>query len=112
MSHHMEMEVKVLLPAGKIPLGATVTKRTGKKQYKLLGRLRMFPAPLPKAEREAGGEKPAVQEIRAEPGVLFLVSDGDANAIKATTELMWTTTAEELVYHLQHTLDPYRDSGK
>jgi hypothetical protein len=115
MADHMNMEVKVLLPAGKIPVGATVTKKTGTKEYKLLDRLRVFPVALTKTERlaaQARNEKPVVQEIKAQPGVLFLVCDGNANAILATTELMWTTTAERLCYHLKHTLDPYRDCGK
>jgi len=108
----MRMEITVVLPAGKIPLGSTVTKRTGRKTYTLRDRLRMFPVPLTKAERESDAVPAERQEIVAEPGVLFLVSEGDANAILSTTELMWTTTAERLTDWLRHGLDPYADSGK
>ena len=96
------MKIKIILPAWKIPLGATVTKRTGTKKYKLLDKLRVFPRQGSK-ETEKSAER---QEIRAESGVLFLVRDGDANAILAATELIWATTFEELAHHLEHVLGP------
>lgn len=112
MPAHMLMEITVVLPAGKIPLGSTVTKRTGRKTYTLKDRLRVFSVPLTKAEKEAGAVRGEGQEVVAEPGVLFLVNEGDANAIPSSTELMWTTTAQYLTDWLRHGLDPYKDSGK
>lgn len=70
--------LKIILPAGEIPLGSTVTKKTGTKEYLLKDRLRVF------------GETGDRREIVAQPGCVFLVSEGDANAIPSTTEMLWT----------------------
>jgi len=80
----------VVLPADEIPLGSQVTKRTGRAQYTLGDRLRVF---------NAGGEK---QEIVAQEGTRFLIGDrGDANAIPASTELIWLIEEEELLFWLE-----------
>lgn len=90
------MPVSILLPAGEIPLGATVTKRTGVKEYKLLDKLRVFPISESRAkrlERQAQGVPwEGAQEIKAQAGTRFLVCDGDANAISTSTILVWKTT--------------------
>ena len=87
----MRDTIKVILPAGQIPLGATVTNRTGRKEYVLQDPPRMFPTP--NASFEA-------QVIKAELGVRFLVNDGDANAIPNDLELVWFTTRDSLRYWL------------
>jgi len=67
----------ILLPASMIPLGSTVIKRTGTKRHLLKDRLRLF---------DGNGNQKA---LNAEPGTLFLVCDGDANAIAIDTEIFW-----------------------
>jgi len=83
----MNNVIKVMLPAWQIPVGSTVTKRTGRKEYILTDRLTVYPL--------AGhGEK---QEIRADDGVRFLVQEhGTANAIQGSLELVWITTMDGL----------------
>jgi hypothetical protein len=107
-AHLTNMEITVVLPAEKIPLGSTVTKVRGRKEYKLVDRLRVYPMRL--ADQEAGESVP--QEIVAEPGVRFLLDGGTANAILASTELMWTTSGQYLVDWLRRGLDPYKDCEK
>ena len=82
--------LQILLPAHCIPLGSIVTKRTGKKEYKLLETLRVF------------GEDGEPREIKALPGARFLVCDGTANAIGAETELMWRVSAGYLSDFIRH----------
>lgn len=96
--------VRVLLPAGRIPLDSTVTKRTGTKEYILKNKLRVFPMPESKktrlAREERGEERERGQEITALDGTLLLVCDGDANAITNSTELVWVTTRSGIRYWL------------
>lgn len=76
--------MRVLLPAGDIPLGSTVTKRSGETEYVLRDALRIY------------GPDKQVQTISAQGGACFLVSpSGDATAISATTLLLWSVEDEE-----------------
>lgn len=69
---------RLLLPASEIPLGSSVTKRTGEKRYTLRDILW-----LP----NMGGES---KKIVANDGSRFLVSEnGDVNVVSGTTELLW-----------------------
>lgn len=83
--------VKVILPAGQVPLGSTVCKRSGAKEYKLLDHLRVF-----------GEER---REVKAQPGCRFMVSEGDAEAIPDTLEILWLATDDALLEYL----DPPED---
>lgn len=85
----MARPVKIILAASDIPLGRTVTKKTGTKEYVLLDKLRVF------------GENGERREIKALPGALFLVCDGDANAIPSSTELLWVTTDLDYADHVR-----------
>lgn len=98
--------VKLILPAREIPLGSVVTKTKGIAQYILRRNLVAFPIDPGKKGREArearGESKPTVQNIDAEPGVLFLVgfdenNAGRANAIPADRELIWLAPRESAV---------------
>lgn len=74
--------MKVIIKVGLVPLGSYVTKIKGVKRYKVLDRLRAF---------QAGAER---QEIVASPGCVFLVSEGDANAVPGDQEVVWLTTVD------------------
>lgn len=75
--------ISVLLAASAIPVGSTVTKRTGEKEYTLRSSVKVYGQNI---------------EIKADPGTIFLIDTrtGDANAIPSSTVLMWTTTTERL----------------
>lgn len=81
--------MKVIMPAGQIPLGSTVTKIKGEKPYNLTDRLRVF-----------SSDGSPRRDILAEKGTVFLVHEGDANAIAASTEVVWLTNSEELLTYL------------
>lgn len=77
---------KILLPANEIPLGSTVTKRTGEKPYTLKDRIRIF------------GETGDARELKATDGTRLLVSEtGDANVVGGETELLWYAEEFELL---------------
>lgn len=81
-----EPNYRLIIKAGDVPLGATVTKRTGRRPYKLGDKLVVY-----------GLKSDAPRELKAESGVLFLISEGGtANAIPADTEVVWECSAEEL----------------
>lgn len=75
--------IKVLLPSSEIPLGASVSKATGRAVYVLKDRLRIF-----------GPEDR--KEVVADEGARFLVSEGDANVVAGAKELIWHTDEDEL----------------
>lgn len=81
--------LKVILPAALIPLGSTVSKRTGRAQYTLGDRLRLF------------SSNEAKKEIIAQEGTRFLIGTGDANAIPDTTELVWEIEEESFLDFLE-----------
>lgn len=83
------LTLKVILPAALIPLGSTVSKRTGRAQYTLGDRLRLF------------SPNEAKKEIIAQEGTRFLIGTGDANAISDTTELVWEINEEDLLFWLE-----------
>jgi hypothetical protein len=82
--------MRVLLPAGDIPIGATVTKRTGEKPYILRDKITIYTEPK--------------QEIKAGDQARFLVGEnGDANVVAMITELLWTVSEDELSDYLEGT---------
>lgn len=86
--------MKIVLPAGEIPIGSRVTKRTGTNVYKLIDMVRIF--------SDIKGE-PA-KKIKADEGVVFLTGvqgGGDINAVSAKTELVWITDRETLLDYLE-----------
>tara|TARA_R110000824_G_scaffold38621_4_gene117874 strand:+ start:672 stop:1034 length:363 start_codon:yes stop_codon:yes gene_type:complete len=108
----MKPPVKIIMAAGKIPNGSTVTKLRGTKEYLLKGEIRVFPVSVSSKERrarkEAGEELPKAQIIKALGGTCFLVCDGDANAIPSTLELIWLARPDAAIAVLKQT--PYDDS--
>lgn len=82
-------DIAVLLRAGDIPLRAQVTKRTGEKLYTLTDKIRIFDG------------KGTQKDVSADAGARFLVSSGDVNVVGADTLLLWRTTRENLLAHLQ-----------
>lgn len=79
--------IQVLLPADKIPDGATVTKRTGVQDYVLRHQLRVY------------REKP--EDTLEIDGLFLLGPRGTVNQVKPDTMLHWHVTAEELVDELR-----------
>lgn len=86
----MSKPILVILPALEIPIGSTVTKRTGAKEYVLKDKVRFFSDDV--AQRK---------EITAAKGVLYLINDGDINIIPADLELIWITESDELLEYLE-----------
>jgi hypothetical protein len=85
-----EMMLRVLMPAGEIPVGATVTKRTGEKPYILRDKITIYTEPK--------------QEIKAGDQARFLVGDnGDVNVVAMVTELLWTVSESQLSEFLEGT---------
>lgn len=94
--------LKLILPAGDIPLGATVTKKNGEKLYTLLDRIRVFPA----GEKGVEAPMPEVCEIVAVDGTRFITAPRcDANVVAATTELVWHVSVEALSSWLEETYE-------
>ncbi len=79
--------IKVILPASEIPLGSTVTKRTGTSEYTIVESITIH--------KEGGGK----QVIKAEDDNRFLMPEGDSRSISSVsgaTELAWVTDFETL----------------
>ena len=101
LEHHTLM--KVLLPAGNIPNGALITKRTGTAQYRLHRGLRFYAT---KEAKDKLGE--ATRTVDARDGCIFLVDEekGTVNVYPCTTQFMWLVRADSLERHLNHELHP------
>jgi hypothetical protein len=87
---------KLILSANEIPFGSTVTKKTGEKKYTLREKIVVY----------NGSKIIAPMEIKAEPGVAFIVSEnGDVNAIEDSTELVWLAEREDIIHRLSDAED-------
>ena len=91
--------IKVILPASEIPLGSTVTKRTGSSEYTIADSITIH--------KEGGGK----QVIKAEDGNRFLMPDGDSRSISSvsgSTELCWLTDFETLKEYLDNETEDHK----
>lgn len=85
--------MKVILRASEIPDESTVTKLTGKKEYILRSSVKIY------------GTVP-VQEIKAELGAKFIVSEnGNVNAIPGTVELVVKLDRYQIIELLEDLYD-------
>jgi hypothetical protein len=92
-----ETELRVLLPAGEIPSGATVAKRTGENRYTLSYDLMLY--------QEDALRKEGAQPVRVEG--LFLVGErASITQVKPETMLHWIVTAEDFVETIQRSWEP------
>lgn len=92
------MEFRILLPAGEIPDGEVVTKKTGEKEYVLRHKIEIFGLPGP-------------MTFEANDSVVFL-SDmelGKFNAVSRDTLLLWKLEEEEL-YQWLHDREMEREA--
>ena len=79
--------IKLLLPAKRIPIGSTVTKKTGQVELTLCDSVTIYCS---------DGSQPR-QTIKANAGAVFLRDErGNYNAISDETELVWTMDMEDL----------------
>ena len=86
----MNDTIKIILPASQIPEDATVTKRTGKQEYRLTRVIKVY-----------SNNTEERHEIAAKDGAVFLGGRaGQFNAYPGSTELVWITTRERLDYFL------------
>lgn len=84
--------MKVILPASRIPNGATVSKKTGEKRYTLRDTVPIWDVP----------ENSSLPECLEGEGVKFLASDDGALVVVAhDKELVWHVRADDLICHLQ-----------
>lgn len=81
----------VLMPAARIPDGATVSKRTGEKRYILRDRIEMYGV-APDCLAKAGKNT-----LMAPPRAAFLVdASGNLSLIDGPTLLLWHISVAEL----------------
>jgi hypothetical protein len=85
------MILGVLMYAKDVPLGSTVTKRTGAKEYTISDQVRIF-----HADQKT---KPTV--IPAVDGARFIASGTDFNAVAPETVLVWIVEPEALAEYLE-----------
>lgn len=88
--------MEVLLPAGDIPDGSTVTKRTGAKEYILKHKIKIY------ADKNSG----TTPQVLEADGVKYLTGDGAINAISDNVVLIWKTTTGELHRFLDEIINP------
>lgn len=86
----------VLIDLGDVPLGATVTKRTGSKTYTVADKVRIFTTTDAESK---------VVEIPAARGCRFLVKDTDISAVPATDIVRWLVDTAELADALERHLE-------
>ena len=83
--------LRLLLPAGEIPLKSTVTVRTGEKRYLLTNELKIY-------DKQDNGNRSTAQVIKAKEGAVFLTPtdnvQGDINAVSSKTMLLWNVEEE------------------
>jgi len=86
------MKIKVIMPVGDIPLGTTVTKLTGKKEYLIRDEFRIY-------------EDDSNYAVTAKSGTRFMVSDdGNVECVPADYEALWHVDAETLMNYLDDML--------
>lgn len=82
----MKCEIKVILPAGKIPQGEIVSKITGTYTYNIVDRIIIY--------NEIKNER---QPILAEKGTQFMTdNNGHISCISDDKELVWHTELADL----------------
>jgi hypothetical protein len=85
--------MKVLIQARSIPVGSTVTKKTGDKPYTLRDDVKIYGSTQEQTE--------ALRELKADEGTRFLISQtGDISIISGDVELLWHVTEEVLYQYL------------
>lgn len=87
--------LKVILPAYLIPINSVVTEKTGKKEYKITDRVRIF------------DDSEGTKVISAQDGARFITAgNGDFNVVNSTTELVWIVGLDEFKVFLMDDLEP------
>lgn len=85
------LSLRILLPAGEIPSGSVVTKRTGEKEYTLVQEVTIY-----------GPEKNQERIIKSDENSRFLDSgNGQFNAVGSQTLLLWRAERWELQEYLE-----------
>lgn len=75
--------MKLILEAKSIPVGSTVTKKTGEKEYTIRDDIKIYGSTSPE-------QKETLRELKADAGTRFMVSnDGNINIIQGDLELIW-----------------------
>lgn len=91
--------LQLLICASEIPLGSTVTKRTGEKLYTLRDRIKVWPANDGESKNTP---VPEPNEIKAIGEARFLVAEnGDASVVDGSTLLRWKVEDDDLLAWLQ-----------
>jgi hypothetical protein len=83
--------MKVILPVYEIPIGSTVTKITGDKEYIIKDKIIVY------------GDPNLTKELKSDDSTRFLVSkNGDLNisVISWDKEMLWNVSDEELYRYL------------
>lgn len=96
-------EMKVLVPAGMLPDGALVTKKTGTAKFRVRRQMRFYVS--------GGADESQRQTVVPKDGCVILVSADEegrdaVNIYPATTEFLWHVDSEELERWLQEQHEP------
>jgi len=80
--------MKVIMKAREIPLGSTITKIRGAKEYIINDRIRIFDTEF--------------KEIKSSDGARFITSgNADINVVSCDSELVWHVEPRALIEYLE-----------
>lgn len=79
-------QIRIILPAGDIPDGSTVSKRTGEAKFTLVHKLVIYTYP----QKELGKLPNVIQGF-------FINNSRSISQVSPDTELVWYTTPDELL---------------
>ena len=83
---------RLIVPMSEVPVGATVTKRTGTKLYRVEDKFNFWPEP--------GAKDRSPVDVTCKDGCRFIMpldhSPNQINVLDSTTEVVWHATEEEM----------------
>lgn len=86
--------MKVLIAVRDIPVGSSVTKKTGDKPYTLRDDVKIYGSTQEQRE--------TLRELKADEGTRFLIAqNGDISIVSGDTELLWHVAERDLYQYLE-----------
>lgn len=91
--------MKVILEVREIPVGSTVTKKTGEKVYTLRDDVKIYGSTQEQTE--------TLRELKADSGTRFLIAqNGDISIVSGDVEMLWHVDGRILFEHLDRKYNP------
>lgn len=85
------------MEAKDIPVGSTVTKKTGEKPYTIRDDIKIYGSTTP-------DQRETLRELKADSGTRFMVAgDGNINIISGDQELLWHVSEGDLYRWIEDT---------